>query len=102
MEAKVAAYLHTQQPFSGPLVAMRELGREEASLHWPTSGTWLEANSVPLEGAEWSHQIGCRRPEPVNLKGQWLRGGSGDKRVGSEKARLQRPFRGPLAAHFCV
>ena len=71
------------------------LGTEEASLHNPPSGTRLEADSVLLEEAEWGHQIGYWRPEPVKWKVRWHRGGSEDKRVGSEEASFQRPSVGP-------
>ena len=40
-------------------------------------------------------QVGCWRPEHVKWKVRWHGGGSGDKRVGSGKASLWRPSRGP-------
>ncbi len=44
----MASYLHAlTPPPSGPLVAVRGLGTEEASLYEPPSGTRLQADSVP-------------------------------------------------------
>ena len=36
---------------------MRGPGIEEANLHKPLSGTRLEADSVPVEQAEWRHWV---------------------------------------------
>ena len=44
-----------------------------------TSGTRLKANSVPLEEAEWRHQVGCWSPKQVKWKISRHRGGSGGK-----------------------
>ena len=52
-------------PYSGPLVAIRGLGTEMASLHEPPSGTSLGADPVTLGEALWRHPVGCWRPEPV-------------------------------------
>ena len=46
--------------------------------------------------AKWQHQAGCWRSEPVKHKIRRHRGGSGDKRAGSEVAILPRPSGGPL------
>ena len=86
---------YTQRPISRPLVVMRRIGTEEASHHYPASGTRLEADPVPLELAEWGLQVSCWRPKPVKWKISGHRGGQGDKRVGSEVASLWQPAGSP-------
>ena len=61
----------------------RGLDTEDASLHQPPSGARLEAGSVPLEEAEWIHQVGCWRPELVKRKDRRHRGGQGIKHIAS-------------------
>ena len=74
---------------------MRGLGTEEVRLLKPPRGTRLESDSVPLEEAVWKHLVGWWRPEPVKWRIRRYRGGSGDKKVSTEEATLQRPSRGP-------
>ena len=81
--------------FSRPLIVMRRLGTEEASRHYPASGTRLEAHPVPLESAEWLSAVG--RPKPVKWKISRHRVGPEDKRVGSEVASLWQPTLQPTS-----
>ena len=91
--------IYIQWPSCGPLVAMRGLGTEEASLHLPLSGTGLSVDYVPLGDSEWMHQIGCCSPEPVKWTVRWHRG-SGDKRVGSKEASSGGPLCSPPLYHL--
>ena len=94
----MAGYLHPAAPqwASG---SNKGLGTEDACLVQPPSGTRLQAQLVPLEEAVWRHQTGCWRPESVKWKD---RGGSGDKRVGSEEAASGDPLEAHLASHLCI
>ena len=68
MEAKVATYLH-------PAVLQ----------------------TVLLDYSMWRHQVGCWMPDPVKQQDRSLRRESGDIRVGSEEASLQRPTLQPTS-----
>ena len=69
---------------------MRRLGTEEASRHYPASGTRLEADPLQLELAEWWLEVGCWRPKPVKQNISRHIDGQEDKRVGSEVASLRQ------------
>ena len=58
----------------------------------------LPAMSVPLQEAEWRHQIGCLRPESVKRNVRRHRGMPEEQVVGSEEASLQRPSQGPACS----
>ena len=63
---------------------MRRVGKEEASHHYPASGTSLEADPMPLGLAEWRLEVSCWRPKLEKQKISRHRGGHEDKGVGSE------------------
>ena len=86
--AKVAVGLH--------LVALQwTLGDMRGVAQRRPTSTRHSVISVTLKQAVWRHHDGCWRPEPVTWNMRRHRGGSGDKRVGSEKASLQRPSGDP-------
>ena len=64
---KVATWLHpvALQLASG---GHEGVGTQQASCHYPASGTRLKPDHVPLEQAECQHQVGCWRPKPVKRK----------------------------------
>ena len=77
--------VYIPRPFSGPLVPMGGIGTEEASLHWPPSGTRLEAKSVTLEEAVWWLQV------EYQVAQRWVRVEKSRHKAGKPLEALQRP-----------
>ena len=78
------------------VVVMMRLGTEEASHHYPASGTRLEADPVLVELAEWRLQVTCWRPKPVKWKSVGTQTGNRIK----ESAQRWPASGGLPAAHF--